>query len=172
MKDNQKKIKSILFKYELKGQGVVNFDGKEQKWILKNLGFKEYVNSNDNNNYAKKTFFVNTEGKNEFLLKISGVCQKHEMFQDERVKQNNKITHDRDLNLMYLSSPLKIIGGYMQTEKGELGLRRKSCILINDAIQSSKGISAMEFFAKSGFKKKNKVETDLLSLLHVLFQEA
>lgn len=161
MNQNPKKVKSILFEYELAGQGIVNYDGKEQKWILKNLGFKDHVNHNDNNNYCKKTFYRGPDGKIEYKVKISGNCIKKEMFGDDMVSENNSITHNKSLNMVMLSSPIKIVRGYMQTEKDEMGLKRKSCININDAIQSNNSISTMELFTKSGEKKKNKVETEV-----------
>ena len=35
-------LKSILFKGTIKGYGIVNYDGKDQKWMLKKYKYDEW----------------------------------------------------------------------------------------------------------------------------------
>jgi len=162
METNQKKVRSILFRYELEGQGIVNFDENDQKYTLDAYGFKKtHYNIYDANNYCKKHFFKDENGNSKFKVKISSNCIKKAMFKDDAVSENNLSSHQNELNMALLSSPYKVIKGFMQTEKGELGLRRKSCISMNDAIQTCEAMTYMELHTKSGFKKRKQVELDI-----------
>ena len=38
-------LKSILFKGTIKGNGIVNYDAKDQKWMLKKYKFDEWGNA-------------------------------------------------------------------------------------------------------------------------------
>jgi hypothetical protein len=49
----------------------------------------------------------------------------------------------------------------MQTEKGELGSKRKASISFPDAIQSCNALTHMELHTKSGFKKRKSIEVEL-----------
>ena len=43
-------IKAILLKGKIKGQGIVNYDGKDQKWMLKKYKYSEWGNMLKYNN--------------------------------------------------------------------------------------------------------------------------
>jgi hypothetical protein len=162
METNQKKVKSILFRYQLVGQGIVNFDSDDQKYTLDAYGFrKTHFNINKNNNYCKKDFYRDENGVIRYKVKISSCCMKNAMFGKDAPKENNKSSHQNETNMALLSSPWKIVKGFMQTEKGELGLKRKACISFPDAIQSCDALTYMELHTKSGFKKRKPVELEL-----------
>ena len=69
------KIKSLNFKVELEGNGIVNYDSGDQKHLWNReskKGNKNKFTSIDNNNmYAKKTYYRNDDGELLYKIKIS-----------------------------------------------------------------------------------------------------
>ena len=81
-----KKIKTIQFKLNLTGDGIVNFDSNEQKWIHINNTTGLSGNRNDNVSYAKKNFYktnkLDKDSKEilDYKIKISSDCLKKAIF--------------------------------------------------------------------------------------------
>ena len=150
------KVKSILIDLELEGNGVVNYDSGDQKWVLKNVDF----NGDHNNNvsYAKKNFYKsdNPDEKMSYKLKISSNCIHKSTFND-MVALTGSVTHNRDMLLMYISHPSSIMSGYLFPT---LNLKKKSPISLTDAEQTCNAVSKLELFTRSGEKVKNETDED------------
>lgn len=148
------KIKSILFKVELKGHGVVNFDSKDQKWMFRtknNNGKPHHLfNSHDNLKYAKKNFYYDDNGNLQYKLKISSECIKKEMFGDDYVAQSSKIVHNPVILNSFISSPMSHLRGYMFADK--VSFKRKSALTIEDAEATNNPVSYLDVSSVSGDK--------------------
>ena len=82
--------KQILFKLKLQGNGVVNFDSKEQKYMLYKTdnGPAYEILKNDNGKFAKKSFVQIGEKEDgtplyHSRLKISSNCLRHAIFEKD-----------------------------------------------------------------------------------------
>ena len=148
------KIKSILFKMDMKGHGIVNFDNSDQKWMFHsrhNNGVPHHLyTANNNVIYAKKNFYYNNDGNLDYKIKISSECIKKEMFGDDYVAQSSKIVHNPVILNSYISSPMSHIRGYMFADK--VSLKRKSALTIEDAEATNNVISYLDVASVSGEK--------------------
>lgn len=149
-----KKAKSILFRAKLKGYGIVNYDGSEQKsiWNANSNGTNRKFCKHDNTIFAKKQWMLNDDGTTDYKISISTDCLKHEIFKDEMEFQSPNIMHHKSLLLNALASPVALLRGYMYVIKDEPSLKRSGAITLLDAIQTNNSISTIETFAKSGAK--------------------
>jgi len=152
------KVKNILFTADLIGNGVVNMDSNEQKWIFN--GTDSHLKSFHNNtSYAKKNFYTSPDGKLTYKLKISSDCLKKDMFKSDVLAQSPKITYEDAVFYSFIASPMSLIRGYMFANKKET-LKRDGAITICDAEQTCTAVSFMETFSKSGEKTTNDGESD------------
>jgi hypothetical protein len=159
-----KKTKNILFRMELKGKGVVNFDSNDQKYLwnenTKNSG-QERV-SHNNVSFAKKRWYKNEDGSFDHKLIISSNCLRHYIFSDDTLYQSPNIINNANLLNSMIASPGLILRGYMFAEKDPAkSIKRSSVLSITDAEQTNNSISSIETFARSGEKivDENKSDT-------------
>lgn len=147
------KVKSILFKLELKGKGVVNFDGKDHKlmWNLNKLG--TYVNY-DNVTFAKKHLYEDENGNKSYKLSISSNCLRNQIFE---CIQSPNVCHSENLLMAFIASPTGLLRGYLYPD---FGIKRTSAFQIADAEQVNNSKSFIEFHSRSGEKLKKDVITD------------
>lgn len=154
-----KKVKNILFRLNLVGQGVVNYDSNDQKRILKRMKGMEHVEGGYYNNmsFAKKNFYRDGDGNVTAKLKISSDCLRHEVFSRDVFAQTPNITHDASVLCSFIASPLSLIRGYMLLE-GPQSFKRKSALSITDAEQTNDALSYLETCARSGEKTEKANE--------------
>lgn len=155
----QKKVKNILFRLNLVGQGVVNNDSNDQKHILGRMKGMEHIKGGYYNNmsFAKKNFYRDGDGNVTSKLKISSDCLRHELFSGDVFAQTPNITHDTNVLCSFIASPLGIVRGYMFTD-GEETLKRKSALSITDAEQTNDALSYLETCSRSGEKTQKEDE--------------
>jgi len=154
------KTQSILFRVSINGNGVVNYDSKEQKWVWNEYrpAEKEF---HDNTIFAKKRWYKNDEdGKVDTRLIISSGCLKHEIFIKEIPFQSPNIMNNEHLLLNMLASPESLLRGYLFANKGKPTLKRSSAITLTDAEQTCGAISTLETFSKSGEKNIDENKSD------------
>lgn len=152
------KVKSIIFKTDLIGNGIVNMDSNEQKFIFN--GTDSHLKSfHRNTSYSKKNFYRDEEGNLTYKIKISSDCLKNAMFKNDVISQSPKITHEDAVLYSYIASPMSLIRGYMFANKTET-LKRSGAFNICDAEQTCNSVSYMETFSKSGEKITNDVDSD------------
>lgn len=152
-----KKVKHINFEVTLKGNGIVNYDSGDQKYLWNREskgGNKNVFTSVDNNNmYAKKVYFKNEDGDLDYKIKISSDALRNAIFKGDAIATNPSIQHHKPLLNSFIGSTLGLVRGYMFADKETL--KRKSPLTITSAIQSDDDVSVsyMEFHSRSGQKK-------------------
>ena len=68
-------MKTILFKLELEGEGIVNFDSSSQRFLFNGTKFKDLFHAHDNVKYAKKVLYQDENGVlSDYKIKISSAC--------------------------------------------------------------------------------------------------
>jgi hypothetical protein len=164
------KTKNILFRFNLEGRGIVNFDDAGvQKWLV-NQGdkIKGMLPRNGSGKYTenitlgKKSFFMDDEGNLGYKLKISENSLRHAIFKDDVYLQSPSIMHNQPLLYSYIASPMGLLRGYSFMTKHNSGetLKKKSPVTITDAIQSNNAKSSVEVQVKSGEKTTQESADD------------
>lgn len=152
------KVKQVNFKFELEGNGIVNFDSGDQKYLWNREskeGNKNKFTSSDNNNvYAKKVYYRDENGVLRYKIKISSDALRNAIFKGDAIATNPTICHHKSLLNSFIGSTLGLVRGYMFAGKNET-LKRKSPLTITAAIQTNNAESHMEFHSRSGQKKVN-----------------
>ena len=137
-----KLIKNVAFRMQLKGNGVVNFDGDEQKWILKRYCGVSLNGKNDNYKFAKKEFYdLPKEEQSEnktmgYRLKISPDCLKHQIFGE---LYNPSIVYTDPILAHYTFNKSRLLQGWLWTNAGlsERTLVKRGALSISSAIETS-----------------------------------
>lgn len=154
-----KKVKHIKFRIELEGEGIVNYDSNDQKWIYKDTNLNSKMGTyHDNVNYAKKHFYKNGDNL-DYKICISSDCLRHDIFKMDAMFQSPNVVHQDALLYSFISNPANILRGYMFADK-KLTQKKKSIITITDAEQICNSISNIETFSRSGFKNQDSDITD------------
>lgn len=159
------KIKSIAFRMQLEGNGVVNFDGNEQKKILKFLcgtPINDGGGQNENYKFAKKEFFElpkeeQTEYKKfGYRLKISSECLRHALFNET---YNPSIIYTAPLLAHYTFSKSRLIQGWMWADstKTTPSVVKSSALSISHA--SSDAVPFLELQTQDIPKEKTSDES-------------
>lgn len=149
------KIKNILIKLEFEGNGIVNYDSNDQKYMWNKT---DNVNSKlryENTSFAKKSFYMNDDNTLGYRLKVSSDCLKHDMFKNDMISKNPNILHHPMLLHTYIASPVAIISGYLFASK-DITLKKSSPITLCDAEQTCNAVSTIEVFSRSGQKETNE----------------
>lgn len=161
-----KNAKRVDFRFKIKGNGIVNYDSGEQKWVFNNSkesnGKRHRMSYFDGDNvmYAKKNFYEDKNGDLQYKIKISNNCIINAIFSNDAVAQNPAIVHHENILFNFIASPVALLRGYMIPVKNDMALKRKSPISISDAEQVSKSLSQIETFSRSGQKGQNKDAKD------------
>jgi len=160
-------LKSILFKGVIKGYGIVNYDGRDQKWMLKKYKFDEWGNALkfDNIKIAKHALVKtgnDDDGKPQYdvRLKISSSCLRNAIFKEDQPFQNPMIMHSKRLLNMSIASVASLLRGYMFEQEGFTGLKRKSPVIITDAEQTAGELSTIDLHSTSSAKRTKESEDD------------
>lgn len=158
-------IRSILFRGTIRGNGVVNYDSRDQRWVLRDRFPQErdYL-SHDNVKIAKHTFYKKGEvdGKPvwERRLCISSDCLRQAVFGEDFPFQNTAIMQHQELLYKVIASIPALLRGYFFAEEGKAALKRKSPVMITAAEQVSSGSTHFEIGTMSGARKTKKGEDD------------
>lgn len=160
-------LKSILFKGTIKGNGIVNYDAKDQKWMLKKYKFDEWGSALkfDNIKIGKHALVKTGNDENgkpqyDVRLKISSNCLRNAIFKEDHPFQNSMILHSKKLLNMSIASVASLLRGYMFEQEGFTGLKRKSPVIITDAEQTAGELSTIDVHTTSGAKRTKGSEDD------------
>jgi len=164
---NEKTVKNILFRLNIEGEGIVNYDSNDQKSMYNgtNLypkyGAKKKKNGQyaENVQYAKKNFYSDEDGNLSFKLKISSDCIRHELFAKDVLNQSPNIVSNEFIYYSYIASPAMILRGYLFTDKNYAS-KRKSTITLTAAEQSNNAISHLETHSTSSVKTEKDADLD------------
>lgn len=156
-----KKVKGILFNFDLVGTGIVNFDNKDQRFQWNQLSGKPHCKY-DNVNFAKKNWYKDENGELTYKVKISSDCLRNAIFKTDFQCQSPNIADNELIFLIFLSSPASILRGYQFTTK-VYPYKKKSTVTITDAEQTCDAVSNIEIGSTSGLKitDENKSDTTL-----------
>jgi hypothetical protein len=162
-------VKSIRFRGEITSSGIVNFDGKDAKWLLKKAK-RDCIGqlSHDNAKVAKHAITQDAEGNLSAVLKISKDCIRQSIFKEDQPFHNPGIVHAQKLLLNLLSSAAGLLRGYMFAD---VGIKKKSAIYISDAVQTSLNVSTIDIGTQNSPKDK-KVDGDDTAGLTMHFKES
>lgn len=141
-----KKVKNILFKLELKGNGIVNYDSSDQRHIMRKY-HKDSMYNNENLIIGKKVF--DDEG---YKLKISSDCLRHNIFINEIPYQTPDIAQYDKLLKLFVSSPAALLRGYLFPDSKVGILKRKSPFTITQATQTNNAKVYTETCSTSGVR--------------------
>lgn len=158
-------IKRIIFKSELEGRGVVNFDGDEQRNFLNEHCGTKYFN--ENYKLAKKSFtkketseisFVDKNGKEyvndtDYKLKISSTCLRNAIFANDANVQNPRICIASPILAYFISSIQGLLRGYTAMEHKNFAITRKGALTCSCAIQKNNSVSYVELHSNSAPKE-------------------
>lgn len=158
------KVKHINFKYELEGNGIVNYDSGDQKFLWNresrdNDNKTTFTSANNNNKYAKKVYFRDANGKLDYKIKISFNSLRNAIFSNDAIATNPSISHHKSLLNSFIGSVLGILRGYMFTSSTD-NFKKSSPLTITDAIQTNNSVSTMEMFTRSGQKSVGDDSSD------------
>lgn len=167
------KTGTIIFKLELGGRGIVNFDdpSTQKKFIVDHCGSDKKIYHNNNIKVGKKaytkraepTVIMNEDGEVvrvidvDYNLKISSNCLRHEIFVNDAEIQNVKSFLSDFILSRYTTSVQKLLQGYTCLSQDD-SLTRKGALSITDALENSGAQIFMECHSNSGPKEKTSDE--------------
>lgn len=166
--------KSVKFRGEISSSGIVNFDGKEARFIIRKAkpDFKSAL-SNDNVKLAKHAIFQSgtwEDGSPKLtaVLKISKDCIRQAMFFDDQPFHNPAIIYAPKLLIKAIASPVGILRGYMYPD---VGVKKSSPIYMSDAVQTSNNVSTIDF-GSTHMTRDEKVNPDDESGTSIHYKES
>ena len=123
------KVKQVNFKIELEGNGIVNYDAENQKFIWnresKEGNKNQFISGNSNNKYAKKHFYRKADGSLDYKIKISSDSLRNAIFRGDAIATNPSISHHKSLLNSFIGSTMGLVRGYMFAGNPET-FKRKS----------------------------------------------
>lgn len=141
---------------EIKGVGIVNYDGHEQSQIIKDTSLDYLKHRHKNVSYAKKRFYGTLEDT-KFKLVISSECLKHEIFRKDVPNHTPNVISNKTILTSLIASPALLTRGYMLVG-GETCYKRTSPLSITYAEQTNDSISHLENFSSSASKNTDKTK--------------
>jgi hypothetical protein len=161
--------KSIRFRGQITSSGIVNFDGKDAKWLLKKAK-PDCIGqlSHDNAKVAKHAITLDDTGNLHAVLKISKDCIRQSIFKGDQPFHNPGIVHAVKLLIKLISSAAGLLRGYMFAD---VGIKKKSAIYISDAVQTSSNVSTIDIGTQNA-PKDSKTDGDDTAGLTMHFKES
>lgn len=158
-------MKSILFKLNLKGNGIVNFDDSSQSKLYP-YGHPLFHKHN-NANYSKKVFTRKEDGTlDDYKIAISSACIKKAIFSNDMPGQNTNFTLNKELVYSQIGTPYYLLSGYVITARS-VQMNKKSPIMLTSAIQTCNAKSYLEQCTRSGWKDNTNSGTSDTTLFTV-----
>jgi hypothetical protein len=148
------KVKNILFKMKIKGNGIVNYDSSEQKWMINRTSLTHMKTRHDNTSFAKKRFYGTPE-ETTYKIIISSDCLRHDIFSGDAPFHSPNVMNQENLLTAFIASPASLLRGYMFAGK-DVTYKRKSPFIITAAEQTNDAVSYIETFASSAPKNSDK----------------
>lgn len=151
------KVKNLFIKLELEGNGIVNFDSDDQKFIFNDQPNHHLKYFKNNCKFAKKNLYKNDDGSLDYKIKISSDCLKYNMFNEDKIAESPKIASYDAVLYSFIASPLGIVKGFMFPVEN---CKRSGAIGIYDAEQTNNAMSFLELHTKSGEKVSYDIAID------------
>lgn len=141
-----KQLSSIKIQCTFKGQGVVNFDSTDQKYIYNKYAGASVI-SHDNTKIGKATYEAEPDGNLKRTPKVSSQCIRQAIF---CMKHNPNIMHSPALFNDWISSKAALILGWMFANEKKGAAKRKSPFTVTDALEVSGQVSTFNTHSNSG----------------------
>lgn len=160
-------IQYIEFQLELEGQGVVNYDGKGQKFLFHkrennptyNQKVKHLATTNDNVSFAKKVFFLDENGNLDYKIKISSNCLRHAIFKNNIPWFSPNVLINDFTRLNYIASPAVLLRGELLANEKNIYIR-KSAISLTHGLSTTNGLSYADTCTRNMQKIEKEETTD------------
>ena len=165
--------KDIIFKVELNGRGIVNFDSanSQKSFLMEHCDIDRASYRNNNIKVAKKVFtkrakpIIKTNANGEIVRtidvdyqpKIASTCLRNAIFANDVTIQNSKSYLSNTVASHYVTSIHSLLRGYGPL-LGDVVLTRKGALTITDAIEISGTQVFLECHSNSGPKEKTSDE--------------
>lgn len=153
-----KNVKSICLKVSMVGNGVVQYDSKDQKHAHNRCTNVPLYANNNNNAFAKACFRKSSNPKDtkdlEKTIKISADGLRHAIHIEEHPFQNPNVGLSTFSRIAFLSNPGTLLRGYLVAD-ANISIRKKSCYAVTSAHEVSDAVPTMEFFSRSGARAAN-----------------
>ena len=154
-----KKLTTIRIQCTFKGQGVVNFDSTDQKYVMLDTHTINLPRDNNgkvrgNLKPGKATYQMNADGQYTRIPKVSSQCIRQAIF---CMKHNPNIMHSPVLFNDWISSKAALILGWMFTSDKKGAAKRKSPFTVTDALEVSGQVPTFNAHSNSG----DRTETSL-----------
>lgn len=150
-----KKIKSVLFRLEMEGEGIVNFDSSNQRFIWNQQPERDHY-FKENILFGKKNFYRDTNGDITYRNKISAGCLRHAFFADENMFHSPAIMNIDDMLYGTIASRTGMIRGYLFARQGGT-IKRKSVLSVSSAELTNNAVSTIDTCGRSGEKQINDI---------------
>ena len=141
------KVKNILFRMKLKGNGIVNFDGTEQRFLLNGTDLHHMKTAHNNMSPAKKRLYRDGD-KTTYKICISSNCLRYNLFKDVIPYQSPNLINLEPILYAFIASPSALLRGYQFSGI----VNRTGPLCITDAEQTNNAVSHIETFSRSGPK--------------------
>lgn len=154
-----KQIPTIKLHVTFKGQGIVNYDGKDQKQVILDTKAITLPRDNqgkvrDNLKIAKATYAIDGDGNVKRSVKVSSDCIRQAIF---KLKHNPNIVFSPVLFNDWISSKTALVRGYFFPKDGGNAASRKSPLTVLDALEVSGQISTFNVHSNSGARSDNSL---------------
>lgn len=153
-----KTVKSIFFRVYLRGEGIVNFDTSEQRFIYNKYAENQFHSKHDNVKYAKKEWYYIDDNKEkaDYNIIISSECLKRELYREGIPYDSPNIMHNISTLLNGIASPEFILRGYLFAMKDQTTFRRKSCVSLPAARLCNNAKSTLQLHSTSAPKTSDE----------------
>ena len=141
-----KQLSNIKIQLTTKGQGIVNFDSTDQKFML-NKSAGANIITHDNTKIAKATYSKDANGNIVRTVKVSSQCIRQAIY---CVKHNPNIMYSQSLFNDSISSMAALVLGYMYANEKKGAAKKKSPLVVTDAQEVSGAIPTFNTHSNSG----------------------
>ena len=141
-----KQFSNIKIQLTTKGQGIVNFDSTDQKFML-NKSAGANIITHDNTKIAKATYSKDANGNIVRTVKVSSQCIRQAIY---CVKHNPNIMYSQSLFNDSISSMAALVLGYMHAHEKKGTAKKKSPLVVTDAQEVSGAIPTFNTHSNSG----------------------
>lgn len=156
------KIKSIEIKIKASGQGIINFDSNDQKFLFGKVGRNQFIDSRYKNvSFSKKVFTGDPNDRENFdyKIRISEGCVKAGMFKDDVHSFSPSIAYNSDLLMNYITSEALVSRGYLFADENE-SIKKKGVLTLTGLTQDNDAKSHIEIKSRNGEKVKKTDPND------------
>lgn len=159
--------KSLLLRVLFNGDGIVNFDSPDQKYLWNKLEGAGFIRHNNTMvgkaRYESKKVTRQNQDKEDYEKEVytrvpinSADCIRHTMYEDVMRTHLPNVQHDDDWLIRTIANPAFIQRGYMFPRANKESWKRKSSLAFGYAKGITPSVPAIETFSNS--QERDNVE--------------